>query len=295
MAGAAHIPDNGDVTIGGIRLPSGKQIVPRLIRPEVEAVMWATDAMIGSPGSVWESLAAPAAELGLVPVILDDLRDRTEEGRPWNSGELYGRSESVLDDFDAAEVFRERWRGNVPISSLPPDERDAEHDDDWEEDPEETAMFLEQVAPWGAMFPLLALAEHSEADPAAYRAALEQTPPGRIGLVPAERGADIPSRIGWAGATNHFIFEGNGPLMLSVMMRSWEDRFGAQLFRLSFDEMVFLVRRPPSTESAALAVAAEHFAFAGQDGFQAYPEGVNSIRELASLITGGVVWRVWWD
>jgi hypothetical protein len=162
-------------------------------------------------------------------------------------------------------------------------------DMDIEEDPEETAMFLEQVAPWGVMFPGLALAERTEVDPATYSHAVEIAAPGRIGLVPAQRPADIPSRIGWIGATNHFM-GGEGPSLLSAMMRSWETRFEARLFRLGFDTMRFLVRRPPSTESSALAVAAEHFAFAGQDGFQAPAQPVDSIRELASLILNNVTW-----
>jgi hypothetical protein len=76
-------------------------------------------------------------------------------------------------------------------------------------------------------------------------------------------------------------------------MRSWEDRFGAVLFRLGFATMEFLVERPPSTEPSALAVAAEHFAFAGNDGLQA--NGVGSVRELANLILGNPLWRFWWD
>jgi Domain of unknown function (DUF4253) len=88
---------------------------------------------------------------------------------------------------------------------------------------------------------------------------LQRTTPGRIGLVGAERAADIPFLIGWWGATNHFT-SGEGPELLSVMMRSWEDRLGARLLRIGFDTMIFSVLRPPRTEAAALAVAAEHFA-----------------------------------
>jgi Domain of unknown function (DUF4253) len=140
---------------------------------------------------------------------------------------------------------------------------------------------------WGVPFPGLALAERLEIDPVIYRRAIEATPSGRIGLVPVNRPADIPYRIGWQGAINHFM-AGDGPTLLSVMMRSWEDRFDARLFRLGFDTMQFLVSRPPRSEASALAVAAEHFAFAGQDS-------VDSVRMRASQTTNNPTWDFWWD
>ena len=98
------------------------------------------------------------------------------------------------------------------------------------------------------------------------------------------------------GAVNHFISE-TGATPLSVMMRSWEERFAARLFRLGFATMTFYVGRPPSTEAGALAVAAEHFAFAGTDGFQAYesPLYVDSIRSLASVLFNRPSWNFWFD
>ena len=45
------------------------------------------------------------------------------------------------------------------------------------------------------------------------------------------------------------------------MLRSWEDRFGARLLQVGFDEIRLLAERPPRTLQAALHVAAEHCAF----------------------------------
>jgi hypothetical protein len=205
-------------------------------------------------------------------------------------------SDTRLELFDDGEVFRRRWNMYVPLGSLAEAERPP---DPWSrlglpapplrtaEDPEETAYFLEQVAPWGVQFPGLALAERFDIDDEVYRQAIETTPSGRVGLVAVDRPADIPHKIGWQGAVNHFM-DGDGPTLLSVMMRSWEDRFGAQLFRLGFDTMQFLVRRPPRSEASAQAVAAEHFAFAGQDS-------VESIRMHTSHITNNPTWAFWWD
>jgi hypothetical protein len=97
------------------------------------------------------------------------------------------------------------------------------------------------------------------------------------------------------GAVNHFISE-TGATPLSAMMRSWEDRFGAKLFRLGFDRLVLAVERAPSTEASALAIAAEHFAFAGDDGLQAYTDPpVDTIRTLAAVLLGNPTWRFWFD
>ena len=68
--------------------------------------------------------------------------------------------------------------------------------------------------------------------------------------------------------------------------------------------MEFVVERPPQTEASALAVAAEHFAFAGTDGLEdkmrtlrqnTMSHGVSSIRELTDLILNNPRWHFWWD
>jgi hypothetical protein len=121
---------------------------------------------------------------------------------------------------------------------------------------------------------------------------LSSVAPARIGLALAGRSADVPHRIGWIGACNS-ASSGIGTAPLSVIMRSWEERFGASLLRLGFQTMEFVVERPPSTEASALAVAAEHFAFAGDDGLE--DNGVGSLRELADLVLGNPRWHFWWD
>jgi Domain of unknown function (DUF4253) len=213
---------------------------------------------------------------------------------------LAGAGDIRLEDLEESDVFRQRWKTHVPLGLLPEAERPPDplaklglpRFPVLEADPGERDHFLAQVAPWGVPFPGLALAERVEIDPALYGRAVEAPVSGRIGLVPADRPADIPFRIGWWGASNHFMAsreeQEQGPAVLSVMMRSWEDRFDARLFRLGYDTMHFLVRRPPRSESSALAVAAEHFAFAGQDS-------VESIRMRGSQILKNPTWNFWWD
>ncbi len=283
-------------------VPPGELVRPQLMGPATGApVLWVTDGQVESPGALWLELSDSSTELGLVPVILDDLEPVTNPGRPWDSGELDPQRNPRPDDLDEAIVFRQRWNGAVPVSLLAPEDRPKipgrlPQFEEMDLDEEEGAMFFDQVAPWGVGFPGLALAQRTVGDPERrHRAALE-SPPGRIGLVETARAADIPYTIGWMGAVNHFMSE-TGATPLSVMMRSWEDRFGACLFRLGFDTVEFLVGRPASTEASAVALAAEHFAFAGSDGFQAYqpPLYVDSIRTLADVLLDSPTWNFWFD
>ena len=120
-------------------------------------------------------------------------------------------------------------------------------------DEELRAMF----APFGARFPGLAPAVEEGLDPELMRRALMQyTRRARIGLAPAARPADVLPRIGWAGARNHRTAS-----ELAVVLRSWEDRFGARLLEVGHDDIRLLVSRPPQTLEAAQQIAAEHFAF----------------------------------
>ena len=283
--------------LGGVRLPAGRRCFGE--ERQQGPLIWVTDEYVEEPGPLFQSVETDARSRGLTALILDDLH---RDGRPWMTDELGLGAIDQLVRREDWEVFKERWKMYVPIGSLPPGDRPAMEGLEAtfstaqiEEDEEETAMFLEQVAPWGVQFPGLALAQREAIPPEAIDTALEVAAPGRIGLVAVGRAADVPAHIGWLGATNHFV-QGDGPELLSVMMRSWEDRFGARLLRLGFATMTFLVSRPPRSEASALAVAAEHYAFAGTDGFQAYSGPyVTSVLTLARTIQGSPHWRFWWD
>ncbi len=268
--------------------------------------MWVSDAKLDMPGLLWRDLDAAAAAAGLVALLLDELSG--PDGRPWDTGEFIRIDDPAPERYDPDIVFRQRWNWQVPIGSLAPGDREEMERErltsllplypDWlsvaEEDQEETAMFLEQADPWGIQFPGLALAEPTPGDAFRYDAAVLGTPPARIGLVAATRAADVPAVIGWSGAGNSFDGD-EGAVILSAMMRSWEDRFGARLFRLGFDTMDFLVERPPATLASAQAVAAEHFSFAASDALYGQEIPTTSIGSLADLIEGNPIWHFWWD
>ena len=84
---------------------------------------------------------------------------------------------------------------------------------------------------------------------------------------------------------------------LSAVLRSWEDRFGARLLQIGPRAKIrLLVSRPPRTKDAALAMAAELWAF-GDRTWVTYPseEQVDSVADIASLIIDQPIWGFWWD
>jgi Domain of unknown function (DUF4253) len=103
--------------------------------------------------------------------------------------------------------------------------------------------------------------------------------------VPAGRPADILPGIGWAGASNHCAAS-----ELAVVLRAWEDRFGARLLEVGYADIRLLVSRPPQTLEAAQPIAAEHFAFADEAH-----KGPRWIGEIARVIVDNPFWDFWWD
>jgi Domain of unknown function (DUF4253) len=298
----ADLPEDRPIDVGGVTLPAGKLIRPHLEKVPEAPVLWATNAPLPQPGVVWLDLLAGSAESGLMPVILDSLSG--QPNRPWDSGELAPHLIPTPDDLEEAIVFRQRWNMSVPIGLLPPEDRPPplvipgrppRPVPEYEEDAEEREYFLEMVSPWGIGFPGLALAERTPRNLEAYRQSVIGTSPGTIALVSTRRSADVLYQIGWTGAVNHFLQE-TGATRLSVMLRSWEERFGARLLRLSFDTILLTVERPPSNEASALAIAAEHLAFAGSDVFQSYRQPMTeSIRALADTLIDRPTWQFWFD
>jgi hypothetical protein len=154
------------------------------------------------------------------------------------------------------------------------------------------------VGPFGRTFPGLAPPELTPLLPARRQQALDlgmsqvrarkkRHAPARIGLVAADRPADVPAAIGWLGLTNLPL--DNALLNLCAVLRSWEDRFGAVLIDVGFDTIRLLVQRPPRSLQAAERIAAEHFALADD-----CTNGRNVPGIVANLVRAPI-WTFWWD
>jgi hypothetical protein len=256
-AGPGALPGDGAAVVAGVRLPPGKRVVPAL---------WATGA-IDDAKSAWLALRAGLRGRGLVPLLLSDLQGGP--GRPWESGELRQPGPDAPVDRDVRTLLPELWDEVVP-------------------DPvEDDAYTAEVLDPYSRVFPGLAPASSGQADTGALGAAVDSFDgPLRIGLAVARRPADALVNMGWNGAANFCSTE-----LLAVVLRSWEERFGATVLHVGFDSVDLLVARPVTSEEEALAVAAEHFAFCPDNVYQ----GAGSIRGYAEELPGAARWAFWWD
>ncbi|OKK19615.1 hypothetical protein AMK16_16200 [Streptomyces sp. CB00455] len=263
----------------GLRLPPGTVIDKpgrRRWRRAPEPLLWVSDGAVGTGGlAAYRNPATASA--GLQAVLFQGRRGLE---RWWTEREFAPRRMSDPDDHHAGPVLREFWTGVVP-------------------DPEEGAHGEELIAPFGRDWPGLAQPgaesgpDAADAEAAACELADELITSGvlpspRLALVPAGRAADVPTAMGWCGPANHE----NDTALISAVLRSWEDRFGARVVALGFDELQVSVAAPPATTARALPVAAEHFAFCPDNVRQ----GSGSIRAYADeAVTGSNHWGFWWD
>jgi hypothetical protein len=248
--------------------------------PEGKPVAWISD-YTQSAGSCWAELAEKASETGLQPFLLGFLERLPFEtlppfgdSRPWDSGEVGGDPVDPrdVDVLDPAALLARRWYW--------PAEEDLVADEEYRE------AITRMLTPFGAEFPGLAPATNAEIDPELRRRALYQyTRPARVGLVPADRPADILACMGWHRENNSI-----SAAELSAVLRSWEDRFGARLFEVGFDEIRLLVTRPPRTLEEALPIAAEHVVFSDK----AHVER-EYVSQIAAAIVNNPFWDFWWD
>jgi Domain of unknown function (DUF4253) len=251
--------------MGGERR-SGRSAEPEPA-PASASALWVTGAF-DQAASTWLALRERLRGTGLVPLLLSDLPG--QPGRPWASGELRPSGLGGLAGLDVRAVLRDLWDVSVPGPA------------------ENEADTVELLVPYSRSFPGLAPATTGQAGADELEAAvLGANGPLRIGLALATRPADALVSVGWTGAANHDVTAS----LLAVVLRSWEERFGATLMHLGFDTMDLLVERPAQSSAAAFAVAAEHFAFC----VDKVRQGAGSIREYAEDLAGATRWSFWWD
>ena len=282
---AARLPEEGELRIGSVMLPAGRLITGW--HGSDHHVAWVTVDPVPDSGQVWDALAELHPQTGLVPIVLDGLlgglpHDGLPDDalRPWDSGEFIPPEDPhEADSVDVGAFLRSEWRRWVP----PPDEDDPE--------------WIEMLGPFTREWPGLASPERTPLAPAQRRYALDvvlprmkqakwAAPGARIGLVAADRPADVLAVIGW----ECLYPRGESLLPLTAVLRSWEDRFGAQLVDVGFADLRLLVERPPPTLEAAQRLAAEQVVLADD-----CIDGAGDIPNVAARLVNGPVWTFWWD
>jgi hypothetical protein len=240
--------------------------------------------------SLWLSSAAPSADLwtalyrlrdrtGLWPLLLEPLA-RSSDFRPWGSGELNPEWCSSPDMHDHRSVLETWWREYTRTDS----------DDDESSQDEQVAV----TAPFGRRWPGPAPSTTPQGEPASFAIGyaeylVDRLSSLRLGLAAAERGSDALVSIGWSGPANYTNDTGK----IASVVRSWEDRFGAQVVGIGFSDLYLSVSAPPSTHEEALRVAAEHYAFCPDNVWQnSHP---HTLASYAEHLVGRNAWEFWWD
>jgi len=241
----------------GLELPLGRLVHETDDGPWHEPLLW-HGTYAASPGA-WTALGgAPAARVGLLPVLIE-VGDGQGGPEDW---ELIPGEVSYPGDHDAEEVLAEYW-------------------EEYTEDE------------WPGLAPARALTAGSDARAAEVADSLvadgSRLKDPRLALVPARRSADIPAAIGWSGPLNHE----NDVARLCAVLRSWEDRFGIRVVALTFDRLVLSVAAPPTTVEEAEAVAVEHSAFCPDSVPQGSREALRAYAE--STVLGRREWGFRWD
>jgi len=195
-----ELPEDGELRLGGVIL-SGRRAYTESLFGGGRLVAWVTDGRVLDAGRVWQELSDLAAQTGLLPV-LSDLGAESF---------AYHYDVAEVARLDAGEILAWRW------------ERKTTPDGD----PDADAWMVGLHQPFTRQFPGLVPPVREQLTVPATRDALDTVPPQFVCLAAVSRPADFLTEVGW------FTTEAwEPPLHLSAVLRSWEDRFGAQLLRI---------------------------------------------------------------
>jgi uncharacterized protein DUF4253 len=272
-----------------VDLPPG-----RLVEPQEEEDAWDGPAYWLSNEPVrpdlWIELHRAQARCGLWPVFANPHRRYQE--RPWVAGEVSPEPVADIGRIKADEVLAALWgawtRGerHLWLDSVDPVEMVSGFT-------VRPARGFRTLEPFGQDWPGLAAAADPTQNPdefADHYVREHDDGTSQIMLVAAARSADVPTVVGWDGAVNYI----QPKSLLSSVLRSWEERFGARVIEVGFDTLHLTVAAPPVTAEHAELVGAEHFAFCPDNVVQGLSGG--TIRAYAAdKVLGQTDWWFWWD
>lgn len=274
-----------DPTGAGLRLrrllPSGQVIDDSRGLP----LMWLSDTAPGPDDVAWARAAYPVT--GLWPLLLgaNAADERVSAGRSCADPPPDGRaSTSALHPFLFGAIDSDRWR--VPESG------DAEQilSSYW---PGRLAEFGDTAVPGTRLWPGLAPARPLPADPvrfadgmAEYLLAQGWLGLPRLALVPCPSSSEALISL-------RLVLAGNGPSTddVAVVLRSWEQRFGARLIGVQPDALRLSVAAAPQDRAQATRVAYEHFALDADVVLQSSDSFHDYVDELIDVN----IWTLWWD
>ncbi|MER6464400.1 DUF4253 domain-containing protein [Streptomyces sp. NPDC001228] len=261
-------------------LPDG--LPPGRFQAHGPACVWVSDAFPEDVHRLWRSLLNGREQHGLVPL----LSWRDELGSPIGPAEV----DAVRLDEVLPADFAEYRRGRLPFWTNPAPDPDPElielGIEPWPHDP---GPPFER---WPGLAPGMPV---TDTGPTPDEAALDllaglvaKGPFGlydcRLVLVPARRGSEALASAGWSS---------QAPLpLLCALLRSWEDRFGAQVVALFGSELHVSVARPPAAGAHANLLALEHVLSTADNIVDDPP---TPFPDYAADLAGRASWSFWWD
>ncbi|MFE7395099.1 DUF4253 domain-containing protein [Streptomyces sp. NPDC057582] len=242
------------------------------------ARVWVSDEFPQDVERLWPRLLSERREHGLVPLLCwpDAM------GRPLTLDHV---DAVCLEEVMAAD-FAEYRRRRLPFWMDPTPAPVPEGIEPWPHDP---GPPFEQ---WPGLTPEMPIASSGptpEEAASSLLAGLIET--GQFGLdecrlvlVPARRSSDVLALIGWSA---------DAPLpLLCALLRSWEERFGAQVVAVFGSELHVSVARPPVEAGHANLLALEHVLSTADNIVDDPP---TPFPEYATELVGRTSWSFWWD
>ncbi len=107
-----------------------------------------------------------------------------------------------------------------------------------------------------------------------------------IGIAPTDDWTTIPAWLRWGGWNECPVAEYH-----VAAMRTWRDRYGAELIGISADTINLRVASKPRTREEALALARDQYVYCNDIIDQGYP----SYSTLAADLMANDWWYFWWD
>jgi hypothetical protein len=306
--------DVGDLPDG---LPPGRLLAPDPEQPARwtdRPVCWVSDQPLADAAQQWARLHAIRDRTGLWPVLLGKLPP------PWSC------DPAELAALDAEAILQEKWQDLVRLHQQtvgarlwmaegPQDARilDAQECpegfqalpegvrvlDCWtvHYEGEERMVFVEERAKRFLTWPGLAPPGVAGRDPdtvarevVASKLVSRMRPSfasAFLGLVPVARSADISTVLGWVAAASDVASD----LEVSPVLRSWEQRFGAQVVALT-DGVYLSVAAPPRTREHAEHLALEHLLVCTEN---LWNHGDWTFTGYVDRILGADLWAFWCD
>ncbi len=105
-------------------------------------------------------------------------------------------------------------------------------------------------------------------------------------LVPTTRPWEVPAFLALGG------WNDCPPAEIHVaVLRDWHEQYGAEIVAATADVIECHVIRPPTDQTAALALAREQYAYC----YDIVEQGAETLSNLAAALLEGSAWYFWWD